>query len=358
MKKAKHAVPNQLLKEARELRGWSQKYVAEQIGADHYYLSRWERGTASPSPYYRSKLCTLFGVDAKALGLVHDTASKREDSAEADAAPEPGEEALAPAIIHDPAIPPLLAPAEDLIGRDQLLPQLRAYLCADTTPGLIALHGLPGVGKTTLAVTLAHDQAIQEHFDDGILWAGLGPHPDISGLLSHWGALLGVPESEGQKLSSPDAWIRRIRAAIGERHMLLIIDNAWEIDHALAFKVGGPHCAYLVTSRFPAWPSSLPGAARPRSKNSATRTAYACSPGWPRRSSPMNPRPRRAWRSGWVVCRWRSHSSATICACKPTAGSPAACAPPLIVCAAAKSACASPARNRCWSARLACPKGH
>ena len=257
MKKAKHAVPNQLLKEARELRGWSQKYVAEQIGADHYYLSRWERGTASPSPYYRSKLCTLFGVDAKALGLVHDTASKREDSA--DAAPEAGEEALAPAVIHDPAIPPLLAPAEDLIGRDQLLPQLRAYLCADTTPGLIALYGLPGVGKTTLAVTLAHDQAIQAHFDDGILWAGLGPHPDISGLLSHWGALLGVPESEGQKLSSPDAWIRRIRAAIGERHMLLIIDDAWEIDQALAFKVGGPHCAYLVTSRFPSLALQLAG---------------------------------------------------------------------------------------------------
>ncbi len=42
MKKANKAVPNQRLKMERELRGWSQKYVAQQIGADHYYLSRSE----------------------------------------------------------------------------------------------------------------------------------------------------------------------------------------------------------------------------------------------------------------------------------------------------------------------------
>src|SRR5260370_16951638 len=70
MRKAAKAIPNQQLKQARELRGWSQKYVADQIGADHYYLSRWEPGTASPSPYYRQKLCTLFGKNPKELGLL------------------------------------------------------------------------------------------------------------------------------------------------------------------------------------------------------------------------------------------------------------------------------------------------
>src|SRR6266700_2862841 len=70
MKKAVHIAPKQRLKEERELRGWSQKYVAEQIGADHYYLSRWERGSASPSPYYRQRLCALFGKNARELGLL------------------------------------------------------------------------------------------------------------------------------------------------------------------------------------------------------------------------------------------------------------------------------------------------
>ena len=61
MKKAAVARPNILLREARELRGWTQKYVAQQIGADRYYLSRWEHGTAFPNAHYRQKLGALFG---------------------------------------------------------------------------------------------------------------------------------------------------------------------------------------------------------------------------------------------------------------------------------------------------------
>ncbi|MDQ2713623.1 MAG: helix-turn-helix transcriptional regulator [Chloroflexota bacterium] len=67
MKKAGNITPNLRLKAAREARGWSQKYVADQIDADHYYLSRCERGTAFPSPHYRSKLCVLFGADARQI---------------------------------------------------------------------------------------------------------------------------------------------------------------------------------------------------------------------------------------------------------------------------------------------------
>src|SRR5260221_14246193 len=76
MKKTRTGTPNQRLKAERELRGWSQKYVAEQLGADHYYLNRWERGTASPSPYYRQKLCVLFGKNAQELDLLEQAPIK------------------------------------------------------------------------------------------------------------------------------------------------------------------------------------------------------------------------------------------------------------------------------------------
>src|ERR1051326_6920193 len=117
MKKARQAVPNQLLKDARELRGWSQKYVADQIGADHYYLSRWERGTASPSPYYRQKLCALFGKDARELGLLPGQpevqtppeSSTREQGVRL--APPPVREER---VIQDPAVPLFVAEGSGL----------------------------------------------------------------------------------------------------------------------------------------------------------------------------------------------------------------------------------------------------
>jgi uncharacterized membrane protein/DNA-binding XRE family transcriptional regulator len=61
---------NQKLKQEREQRGWSQARVAEQIGTDPGTISRWERGFSSPSPFFRERLCQLYGRTAGELGLL------------------------------------------------------------------------------------------------------------------------------------------------------------------------------------------------------------------------------------------------------------------------------------------------
>jgi len=71
--------PNRRLKQARELRGWSQAKVAEQIGTDATTVSRWERGLFSPTPYFRERLCALFSKDAKELGLLEPDSSPEHD---------------------------------------------------------------------------------------------------------------------------------------------------------------------------------------------------------------------------------------------------------------------------------------
>ncbi|GHO81950.1 hypothetical protein KSD_97210 [Ktedonobacter sp. SOSP1-85] len=88
----------QHLKEEREMRGWSQQYVAEQLGADRYYLSRWENGKMLPSPYYREKLCALFGKNARELGLISQETPLEMDTLEP--------ESIAHGSSDDPAIPP------------------------------------------------------------------------------------------------------------------------------------------------------------------------------------------------------------------------------------------------------------
>jgi class 3 adenylate cyclase len=70
-KKAAQATPNHLLRMARLERGWTQKEVADRIGAPlDLNVTRWERGTAKPSAHYVQKLCELFGKSAGELGLL------------------------------------------------------------------------------------------------------------------------------------------------------------------------------------------------------------------------------------------------------------------------------------------------
>jgi transcriptional regulator with XRE-family HTH domain len=66
--------PNELLRRARLLRGWSQQRVADQINAPNRQLVyRWEAGKRSPGPFYRERLCQVFKMTAEELGLVELT---------------------------------------------------------------------------------------------------------------------------------------------------------------------------------------------------------------------------------------------------------------------------------------------
>lgn len=235
---------NTQLKRERELRGWSQAKVAEQVGTETITISRWERGVSHPYPYFREKLCALFGRNAQELGLLPGNGSEqRSDTVKTQ------EEIAYPSRIYDPATP--LPSPLSLLGRESLLQHIKRRLCASENASVTVLNGLPGVGKTALAVTLAHNEEIQDHFRDGTLWANLGPHPNILGTLSHWGSLLGVSPKEMTLLRDEKDWARVLRAAIGQRHFLIVIDDAWSPEDALSLMVCDLNCSYLVTTRFP-----------------------------------------------------------------------------------------------------------
>lgn len=252
-----------LLKREREQRGWSQLRVAKEVGTDRVTVSRWERGVAFPYPHFREKLCLLFGKDAQALGLLHDeqdtqdTLNTPATSLSFAARPSPSafHQAAAAAsslqATFDPMIPLPSASALKLVGRDALLYRLIQRLCVGGNLALCALHGLPGVGKTALAIAMAYHPEIQEYFRDGIFWASLGPRPNVLRTLKRWGSLLGLSPTRMEGSESLEAWAIALRNTIGDRRMLFILDDAWRIEDGLALLVGGPHCAHLVTTRVP-----------------------------------------------------------------------------------------------------------
>ncbi len=134
------------------------------------------------------------------------------------------------------ARPPLWANVPALpnhfLGRDQLVDDLVQRLLAGQSTALSA-EGLPGVGKTTLAVVLAHHPAVLAHFSDGVLWAGLANALDV----------------DVSDQPTPAARAQIVRNVIGQRRILLVIDDAWHADAAGLLRCGGPGCAHLLTTR-------------------------------------------------------------------------------------------------------------
>src|SRR2546421_5663174 len=148
-----------LLRAERKRRGWSQSQIAKALGVSTRTVSRWELRLAVPYPYYREQLCALFGKDAKELGLLWDIDEH-----------DIGEQApLVQPIAPD--IPGALSSADSFVGREGLFLQIKERLLAGDDVALTALDGLPGIGKTALAVALARDRQVQTPFFDRILWA-------------------------------------------------------------------------------------------------------------------------------------------------------------------------------------------
>lgn len=112
---------------------------------------------------------------------------------------------------------------------------------------LTAVHGWPGVGKTTVAAALARDKEVAELFPDGRLFASLGREPEILSTLVTWARALGAGDLSDAE-SVPEA-STRLAAAVSEKRVLLVVDDVWEAAHAASLAVGGRRCGTLVTTR-------------------------------------------------------------------------------------------------------------
>ncbi|OLF17284.1 AfsR/SARP family transcriptional regulator [Actinophytocola xanthii] len=158
------------------------------------------------------------------------------------------------------ASPPDTAPAPnqlppdigDFVGREDevgaVVDALTGGLSTTATP-VLAVTGQGGVGKTTLAVHVAH--RLRESFPDGQLHAdlrGTEPEPaDPARVLAQFLVALGM---DGQALpTGVEERAIALRMLLADRRVLLVLDNAAGEQQVRPLLPGSATCAVLVTSR-------------------------------------------------------------------------------------------------------------
>jgi transcriptional regulator with XRE-family HTH domain/tetratricopeptide (TPR) repeat protein len=252
-----------LLRKYRGRAGLTQAALAAKAGLSDQAISVLERGTRR-----RPRIDTIRAL-IKVLRLDKDEAAqflavargKNPSPEETAAEPEAASETL--------PLPWQLPPAvSDFTGRTA---QIEAILDAlrhpdgapSTTVGLVAVTGMGGIGKTTLAVQAAHK--LVDSYPDGHLYLnlrGYGPGKPVS-TADALRQLLRSLGTEPQLIPDQvEEAAGLLRSQLAGRRVLLFLDNAADVAHVLPLLPGNPGSAAIITSRGSL--SSLPGARQVR----------------------------------------------------------------------------------------------
>ena len=234
--------PGWVLRRHRRLAGWTQEELAHRAGLSVRAIRDFEAGRVRRPHGQTIRLLT------EALDLTE--ASRRELQSMIRAARHVnGSEAAADGLGGLCQLPRDL---DDFTGRWETLAKVREHLTtarggAPTSVPVCVVAGMAGVGKTTLAVHLAHQ--LRARFRDGQYFVdlhGTGARPlDANDVLDRllWPlGLHGVPGDIDQRATM---W----RGHLAGRRALVVLDDVAteaQIMHALP---GTPGCAVLITSR-------------------------------------------------------------------------------------------------------------
>jgi tetratricopeptide (TPR) repeat protein/DNA-binding XRE family transcriptional regulator len=236
----------------RQRLGMSQEELAARTRVSVRSIRNLEAGrTGRPRPGTVRLLADAFGLADAERDLFFRSAIEGIEQRQAEKAPD---EAHAGTRSGRPVPAQVPADVAGFVGRRDELGRLSKLLDGGGQPTAVvisAIAGTAGVGKTCLAVHWAHQ--IGDRFPDGQLYVNLrgfdpGGTAALPGeVMRSFLDALGVP---AQRVPAGlDAQTALYRSLLADRRMLVLLDNARDVEHVRPLLPGTPGCLVLITSR-------------------------------------------------------------------------------------------------------------
>jgi tetratricopeptide (TPR) repeat protein/transcriptional regulator with XRE-family HTH domain len=223
----------------RKSLGLTQEDLAAQLRVERSTVQRWERGETAPLPWMRPRLAKALKVSADQLAkLIDDDAPANETTTGA------GDVRY--------SLPPDTAA---FTGRSAELDRITAAVASVARVGGVvavgAIDGMPGVGKTALAVRVAH--LLSDRFPGRQLFIDLHAHTPGREPVEPQDALAGLLTAAGVEPrflpADLDGRASMWRDRMAGQRALLVLDNASSSLQVAPLLPGGGDCLVLVTSR-------------------------------------------------------------------------------------------------------------
>jgi tetratricopeptide (TPR) repeat protein/transcriptional regulator with XRE-family HTH domain len=231
------------LRRRRVVRGLSLRVMARRLGlSSHSGLVDYEQGRRLvPAHLLEAFAQALDDGDGELRRLRDRVLASRADPAPA-------------SVEHERIMPTLPFPAvlSDFVGRDRELAETEAWLARPTAAArVLVVSGPPGIGKTSIAVHLAHRLA--QRCPDTLLYLNLrgsGPSKLDTGQALHR-LLSSLGLSEAKIPADHDDRAALLRAVLYGRRALLLLDDVADERQVRPLLPGGPATITVITSRNP-----------------------------------------------------------------------------------------------------------